>query len=193
MVRHSLNFWTLLLVFNEYVTRQFKMCCRGEKGTFSHFNEILESIYVSWQNSLSISMLPYSNAWFVRFATEKGNLTVLLNLRSLSFIANRSLFFITQYWFMLWRRWIGVHVERAIEAGNSEDTVRTGINNRAKSSKMSHDMTKPTKWVCAQRRLRSAWTQCFFTQWTAKTDQTGRMPRLIWVFAGRTVTLLVLS
>ena len=30
-------------------------------------------------------------------------------------------------------------------------------------SQMSHDMTKPTKWVCAQRRL-----------------------RLIWVFAGRT-------
>ena len=28
---------------------------------------------------------------------------------------------------------------------------------------------------------------------TAKTDQTGRMPRLIWVFAGRTLTLLVLS
>ena len=22
---------------------------------------------------------------------------------------------------------------------------------------MSHDMTKPTKWVCTQRRLRSAW------------------------------------
>ena len=41
-------------------------------------------------------------------------------------------------------------------------------------------------------------------QWVAKdpsfryadsedSDQTGRMPRLIWVFAGRTVTLLVLS
>ena len=37
--------------------------------------------------------------------------------------------------------------------------------------------------------------------WTAKTlislgfhsDQTGRMPRLIWIFAGRTATLLVLS
>ena len=28
---------------------------------------------------------------------------------------------------------------------------------------------------------------------TAKTDQTGWMPRLIWVFAGRTLTLLVLS
>ena len=27
----------------------------------------------------------------------------------------------------------------------------------------------------------------------AKTDQTGRMPRLIWVFAGRTLILLVLS
>ena len=61
-------------------------------------------------------------------------------------------------------------------------------------------MTKPSKWMCAQRRLRSAWasaqsdqslrcalngllrTQAFFMQ-TAKTDQTGRMPRLIWVFA----------
>ena len=33
------------------------------------------------------------------------------------------------------------------------------------------------------------------TQWAHSEDsgQTGRMPRLIWVFAGRTVTLLVLS
>ena len=80
-------------------------------------------------------------------------------------------------------------------------------------------MIKPTKWVCAQRRLRSAWpsaqsdqslrcalsgqlrTQGFFMQ-IAKTLirlggcpgwQTGRMPRLIWVFAGRILILLVLS
>ena len=33
------------------------------------------------------------------------------------------------------------------------------------------------------------------TQWvhSEDSDQTGRMPRLIWVFAGRTVILLVLS
>ena len=76
---------------------------------------------------------------------------------------------------------------------------------------ISHYMTKPTKWVCAQRRLRSAvgilpdWSKSSLcTQWVAKdpsflhadsedSDQTGRMPRLIWVFAGRTVTLLDLS
>ena len=63
-------------------------------------------------------------------------------------------------------------------------------------------MTKPTKW-CAQRRLRSAWASAqsdqssLCTRWVAKdpsfphadsedSDQTGRMPRLIWVFAGRT-------
>ena len=64
-------------------------------------------------------------------------------------------------------------------------------------------MTKPTKWLCAKRGLKSAWafaqsdqslrcalngylrTQAFFMR-TAKTDQTGRMPRLIRVFAGRT-------
>ena len=75
---------------------------------------------------------------------------------------------------------------------------------------LSHDMTKPTKWLCAQRRLRSAWVSAQSDQsslcahWVAKgpkflhadsvdSDQTGRMPRLIWVFAGRTLTLLVLS
>ena len=69
-------------------------------------------------------------------------------------------------------------------------------------------MTKPTKWLCAQRRLRSAWASANLIRVFAvrvkkalvlsyplseNSDQTGRMPRLIWVFAGRTVTLLVLS
>ena len=73
---------------------------------------------------------------------------------------------------------------------------------------LSHLMTKPTKWQCAQQRLRSAWesvqsdqsslcakwvrTQAFLFQ-TAKTDQTGPMPRLIRVFAGGTVIFFVLS
>ena len=39
-----------------------------------------------------------------------------------------------------------------------------------------------------QRRLRSAWASH-----SEDSDQTGRMPRLIWVFAGRPVILLVLS
>ena len=76
---------------------------------------------------------------------------------------------------------------------------------------MSHDMTKLTKWVCAKRRLRSAWASAqsdqeslLGTQWVAKdprflhadsehSDQTGRMPRLIWVLAAHTLILLVLS
>ena len=75
---------------------------------------------------------------------------------------------------------------------------------------LSDDMTKPTKWVWAQRRLRSAWASAQSDQsslcahWVARdpsflhadskdSDQTGRMPRLSWVFAGRTLILLVLS
>ena len=63
---------------------------------------------------------------------------------------------------------------------------------------------------CAQWRFRSAWASAqsdqssLWAQWVAKgpnflhadskySDQTGRMPRLIWVFAGHTLTLLVLS
>ena len=52
---------------------------------------------------------------------------------------------------------------------------------------MSHDMTKSTKWVCAQRRLRSAWA-------SAQSDQSLRCPpRLIWVFAVRMKQPWVLS
>ena len=75
---------------------------------------------------------------------------------------------------------------------------------------MSRDMTKPTKWLCAQRRLRSAWASAqsdqsslsawrnigpLATHWAHRedSDHTGRMPRLIWVFAGRTLNVLVLS
>ena len=75
---------------------------------------------------------------------------------------------------------------------------------------MNRDMTKPTKWLCAQRRLRSAWAsaqsdpsllptwrklESLATHWvhSEDSDQTGRMPRLIWVFAERTLILLVLS
>ena len=64
-----------------------------------------------------------------------------------------------------------------------------------------HDKTN--KMTCAQQSLRSAWASpqsdqsSLCAQWVAKdiiflhadsedSDQTGRMPRLTWVFAGRT-------
>ena len=74
-------------------------------------------------------------------------------------------------------------------------------------SHLSRAMTKPTMWLCAQQRLRSAWASAqsslstwrklgsLATHWvhSEDSDQTGRMPRLIWVFTGRTLILLVLS
>ena len=74
---------------------------------------------------------------------------------------------------------------------------------------LSRLVTKPTMWLCTQQRLRSAWASAQSDQsslcakWVAKgpsflhadskdSDQTGQMPRLIWVFARRIFTLLVL-
>ena len=69
-------------------------------------------------------------------------------------------------------------------------------------------MTKPTKWHMRPAKtqislgIRPVWSEsslCAFrnigslaTDWahSEDSDQTGRMPRLIWVFAGRTVALL---
>ena len=81
-------------------------------------------------------------------------------------------------------------------------TVRWQVT-RFQSHNLSRDMTKPTKWVSTQRRLRSAWASAqsdqfslsawrnlgsLATHWahSEDSDQTGWMPRLIWVFAGRT-------
>ena len=80
---------------------------------------------------------------------------------------------------------------------------------RLKESKMSRLMTKPTKWhVCPAKTqislgIRPVWSESspcaqrvakdpsFLHADSEDSDQTGRMPRLIWVFAG--CTLLVLS
>ena len=75
---------------------------------------------------------------------------------------------------------------------------------------MSHDIKKLTKWLCTQLRQISlgicpVWSESLLstsrnlgssaTHWIHNKDsnQTEQMPRLIWVFAGCTVTLLVLS
>ena len=76
-------------------------------------------------------------------------------------------------------------------------------------SEMSRIMTDPTRWPVRPTKtqisqgIRPVWSsQC--AQWVAKdpsflhadsedSDQTARMPRLIWVFTGRTLILLVLS
>ena len=88
--------------------------------------------------------------------------------------------------------------------------IRYFHTNTSRFRHLSRDMTKPTMWLCAQRRLRSAWASTqsdksslcaqlvakdpsFLHVDTEDSDQTGRMPRLNWVFAGRTLILLVFS
>ena len=48
-------------------------------------------------------------------------------------------------------------------------------------------------WSVFAVRMKKAWVLSYPLSASEDSDQTGRMPRLIWVFAGRTVPLLVLS
>ena len=63
---------------------------------------------------------------------------------------------------------------------------------------LSHLMTR-TKWLCGQRRLRSAWASAQTNQSSLSTwrvhseDWSDWVPRLIWVFAGRTVIFLAFN
>ena len=81
----------------------------------------------------------------------------------------------------------------------------------SKKVHMSRLVTKPTKWHVRPAKtpnslgIRPVWSESSLsalrklgslaTHWAHRedSDQTGLMPRLIWVFAGRTVILLVLS
>ena len=83
--------------------------------------------------------------------------------------------------------------------------------NKGTIRKIGHLMTKPTKWPVHPAKIqislgiRPVWSGSSLSAWrnngsltthkahSKDSDQTGWMPRLIWVFAGRTATLLVLS
>ena len=91
----------------------------------------------------------------------------------------------------------------------SKDFAQTGqmpvliwISDR-RTGHFSCHMTKPTKWpVCPAKTqismgIRLVWSKSSLSAWknigpslpierTVKTDQTGRMPRMIWVFPGCT-------
>ena len=72
---------------------------------------------------------------------------------------------------------------------------------------MSRGMIKPAKWQVqpAKTQISLGWSQSSLSAWrklgslathwahSENSDQTGQMPRLIWVFAWHTVILLVLS
>ena len=94
-------------------------------------------------------------------------------------------------------------------SGFRKQDIFFGLNCE-RTDNLSHDMTKPTKWVHPAKTqvslgIRPVWSESSLSVWrkfgsiathwahSQDSDQTGRMPMLIWVFAGRTLILLVLS
>ena len=77
-------------------------------------------------------------------------------------------------------------------------------NNMSPSWQNQHNECVPSE-DSDQPGIRPVWSESSLSAWrklgslathlahSDDSDQTGRMPRLIWVFAGRTLTLLVLS
>ena len=93
---------------------------------------------------------------------------------------------------------------------HNDKSIGTDRSDRHETELCEPPHDKTNKILCSQRRLRSAWAstqsdqsslsawrklRSLATYWAQSkdSDQTGRMPRLIWVFARRRVILLVLS
>ena len=88
-------------------------------------------------------------------------------------------------------------------------STHQGHSDRFQKAKPPHDKTNKVSVHSAKTQIslgiRPVWSESSLSAWrklgslathwvhSEDSDQTGRMPRLIWVFAWRTLTLLVLS
>ena len=57
----------------------------------------------------------------------------------------------------------------ALSSPSEKITMLNRTGKETRNNNMSRDMTKPTKWLCAQRRLRSVWA-------SVQSDQSLRSP-----------------
>ena len=136
-------------------------------------------------------------AWHTNF-TSFGQIIMhylhLENLSLLTWFYNTRILF-CMYWVKL--IWKNASLNIRLKAG-----VRT--RNEPQHDKTNKMTVHPAKTQISLG-IRPVWSESsLYAHWVAKdpsflhadsedSDQTGRMPKLIWVFAGRTLTLLVLS
>ena len=138
---------------------------------------------------------------------------IIFNLRNLggTYLASSTLSTTSKCWtsiscsfirVLLWYSCKWRHRDRTLRTGNWNEYQFLSIISYLSHIVLTlfeprHDKTNKMS-VCpvwSEPSLCAQWLaniQAFFMR-TAKTDQTGQMPRLIWVFAGRTAILLVLS
>ena len=72
-------------------------------------------------------------------------------------------------------------------------TCQNQQSDRAPSADSDQPWHPPSLIRVFAVRMKKAWVLSYPLSASEDFDQTGRMPRLIWVFAGRTLILLVLS
>ena len=162
-----------------------------------------------WQNWPTVPLFPKYSAknLTVRCRSNSDSMLLALSLFECAWLVD---FHIFANWVEL--RPVSYSLRCCVPVATLLDVVLIILRCRLWSAlnKLSRITTKPTKWLYAQRRLRSASASAqsdqsslcaqrvakdpsFLPADSEDSDQTGQMPKLIWVFAGRTVNLLVLS
>ena len=130
------------------------------------------------------------------------------NLKSYSFNVNETIDICAVWPDILLFTNIIMELEKALEKMLDIYGLSLWLTVHAHSSRL---VTKPTKWPVRPAKTQISlgicpvWSESSLSAWrklgslathlahSEDSDQTGRMPRLIWVFAGHTVILLVLS
>ena len=95
--------------------------------------------------------------------------------------------------------------EDSDQPGHPPGLIRVLAVRMKKARVLSYKMSVRPAKTQINLGIRPVWSESLLSAWrklgslathwlhSEDSDQTGRMPRLIWVFAGRTVILLVLS
>ena len=140
------------------------------------------------KNIYSIEMIKAIYSWWHSIFSPLRRLLLLKGIEFLLFSYQFSYIFHYSYGVLERKNYISAEISRW--------TIQ-------QNSRMSRLMTKPTKWHVRPAKtqislgIRPVWSECSLSAWRKlwslatpweygeDSDQTGRMPRLIWVFAGR--------
>ena len=125
--------------------RVFVVCSLGSYGPKTRFLHVDSEDWSDWTDAQADLNLCWAHRSFCWFCRAMAQLLTILHTRLI----------MKKIW------WSESEKKKLIRVSSNQMPFDVLVNDDLLSIQhplhLSHNMTKPTKWVCAQRRLRSAW------------------------------------
>ena len=186
---HSESYWV-------FARRTYHFVGFCHEAAHLHYVDLLPHFFMNVLKELkSVILLASSGSKFQSFAASNLN----YYYQTLLWVLGSSSRFV---YMKTWRKnWLAYLTDATMSTKRwnllqTKNWAASWQNNKVSVRPAKTQITLGIRPVCLESSLCAQWVakdpSCLHAD-SEDTDQTGWMPRLIWVFAGRTATLLVLS